>query len=173
MRIKSTRWLYPLLVPVFFLPSLAASGAAGDKGGAALYQDECASCHMAYPPELLPARSWQKILSRLDQHFGDNASLEPGALQSLQQYLKQNSADVVMTRRARRLLRSIPAQSTPVRISELAYIRRRHDEIPQRYITANPQVKSLSNCIACHQDAERGVFHEDSVRIPGYGRWDD
>ena len=42
-----------------------------------IYQEECASCHMAYPPGLLPARSWEKIMAGLESHFGDNAELEP------------------------------------------------------------------------------------------------
>ena len=27
-----------------------------------VYVEECGSCHMAYPPGLLPALSWQKIM---------------------------------------------------------------------------------------------------------------
>jgi mono/diheme cytochrome c family protein len=33
-----------------------------------LYKQECAACHMAYPPGLLPARSWTRIMSGLDKH---------------------------------------------------------------------------------------------------------
>lgn len=32
---------------------------------------------------------------------------------------------------------------------------------------------SFSNCNACHQGAEAGVYNEHRVRIPGVGRWDD
>jgi hypothetical protein len=153
--------------------AVAGQAAAGDQTPAGLYQEECASCHMAYPPYLLPTRSWQKILGNLDSHFGDNASLDPVTRQVLSQYLQNHSADVVATRRSRRILRSIAADSVPLRISELPYIRHQHHELPPRYVKGNPQVKSLSNCVACHQGAERGVFNEDTVRIPGYGRWED
>jgi len=40
-----------------------------------LYQQECGSCHFAYQPGLLPARSWSTIMQGLDQHFGENAEL--------------------------------------------------------------------------------------------------
>ena len=43
----------------------------------ALYAQECGSCHMAYPPGLLPGRSWQRLMGNLADHFGDNAEL-PG-----------------------------------------------------------------------------------------------
>ena len=48
-----------------------------------------------------------------------------------------------------------------------------HNEIPARFVTANPKVNSFSQCDACHIDAEQGSFNEHDVRIPGYGRWDD
>ena len=138
-----------------------------------LYKEECASCHMAYPTWLLPARSWQKIMMKLDNHYGDNASLDPATLKILTQYLQDNSAENSRARRANKILRSVPQDSIPLRISELPYIRRKHDEIPNRYIKTNPEVKSLSNCLACHQGSEKGSFNEHQVRIPGYGRWDD
>jgi hypothetical protein len=43
----------------------------------ARFQQECASCHMAFPPGLLPAASWTKMMSALDKHFGADASLTP------------------------------------------------------------------------------------------------
>jgi hypothetical protein len=163
-----------LALPILWLGTPAMSNAAtGNQTASTLYKEECSSCHLAYPVQLLPARSWQKILSNLDRHFGENATLDPATLQTLQQYLQANSADASDSRRARKVLRSLPADETPLRISELPYIRRQHHEIPARYITANPQVKSLSNCAACHQGAEQGTFSEHDVRIPGYGQWDD
>jgi len=171
---KHRKWNYILLTLAWFVvPTGSSYAQPPGQGAAALYHEECASCHMAYPAELLPARSWQRILANLDQHFGDNASLDSATLQTLSRYLQTHSADTTGTRRARRILRSVPAAQTPLRISQLPYIRRNHHEIPLRFIKGNSQVRSLSNCAACHQGAERGVFNEDTVRIPGYGRWDD
>lgn len=153
--------------------STAQAATVNNDVKSSLYEEECASCHMAYPAWLLPARSWQKIMMTLDNHYGDNASLDPATLKTLTQYLQNNSADNSRNRGAYKMLRSVPRDSTPMRISELPYIRHEHDEIPNRYITANPKVKSISNCVACHQGAEQGSFNEHQVRIPGYGRWDD
>jgi len=137
------------------------------------YVAECASCHMAYPPGLLPARSWQKLMGELSNHFGDNAELDPATTAELTRYLVDNSADTSNYRRSKKIMRSLDSNSTPLRITELPYIQHKHDEIPQRLIKANKQVGSLSNCIACHRGAEQGSFSERDIRIPGYGRWDD
>ena len=57
------------------------------------YSEECGSCHMAYPPGLLPAQSWQKLMGGLADHFGDNAELDAGLHNQIAQYLTDNSAD--------------------------------------------------------------------------------
>ena len=137
------------------------------------YRAECGSCHMAYPPGLLPARSWQGIMHGLSDHFGDNAELDPQTLATLTQYLLDNSADQSDYRRSRKIMRSLEQGAAPLRISEVPYIRYKHHELPQAIITANPKVGSLSNCNACHQQAEQGSFRESDILIPGHGRWDD
>ena len=108
-----------------------------------------------------------------DNHFGDNASLDTATLKTVTAYLQDHSAEESGFRRANKMLRYINQNNIPIRISELPYIQHEHDEIPSRYIKANPKVKSLSNCTACHEGAEQGSFNEHQVRIPGYGRWDD
>jgi hypothetical protein len=67
----------------------------------------------------------------------------------------------------------VPDGKTPLRISELRYIQGKHDELPARLVRGNPEVASLGSCSACHTRAAAGVFDEHSVRIPGYGNWDD
>ena len=170
---KSIFLLMPLLWLGLSMPANAQAAPLNADVRYTLYKEECASCHMAYPAWLLPARSWQKIMANLDNHFGDNATLDTASLQTISQYLQDNSADTSSSRRARKILRSVSQDNVPLRISELPYIQRKHREIPNRFIARNPGVKSLSNCAACHQGAERGSFNEDNVRIPGYGRWDD
>lgn len=137
------------------------------------YQNECSSCHMAYPAGLLPARSWQKIMTGLDSHFGDNAELDSENYKIISNFLINNSADKSDYRRSVKIMRSLNADDTPIRITELPYIKRKHHEVPDKMIKLNPKVNSLSNCNACHAEADKGLFNEHGVRIPGYGRWDD
>ena len=37
---------------------------------------ECGACHMVFQPSFLPARSWQKMMEGLKDHFGENAELD-------------------------------------------------------------------------------------------------
>jgi hypothetical protein len=138
-----------------------------------LYSEECGACHMTYQPGWLPARSWRRMMAELDNHFGDNAELEPESRKRITEYLTANAADVIKHKRSRKIIRSLQAGDTPMRISKLPCIRRKHHEIPRRLLSGNPEVRTLANCQACHIYAEAGVFEEHMVRIPGYGRWDD
>ncbi len=138
----------------------------------ALYRDECGSCHFAYQPGLLPAQSWRKLMGSLEDHFGENAELDEATRQELLDLLVANAAENSETRRSAKILRSVGKES-PMRITEVPYIRRKHDEIPARLIRGNPDVRSLSNCAACHTRADSGSFAEREIDIPGIGRWDD
>jgi hypothetical protein len=132
---------------------------------AAIWRAECSSCHMAYPPGLLPERSWRKMMAELDKHFGQNASLDAAATKTILDYLVENSAERSTHRRAARFLRAVPATATPLRITENAYFIREHDEVSPD-VWKLPKVGSPANCNACHADAERGDFSERNVRIP-------
>lgn len=137
------------------------------------YAAECGECHMVYSPELLPERSWRKLMSGLEDHFGDNAELAADTRDQITEYLVANSAEHASSRRPQKILRSLSATDTPLRITETPYMRRKHDEVPDRYIAANDKVRSLSNCSACHRRAENGSFAEREIDIPGVGRWED
>jgi len=138
-----------------------------------LYKEECGSCHMVYPPSLLPSNSWTKIMTGLEDHFGDNAELDTEVRQSINTFLLANSADQSDYRRSRKFIRSIKSGDVPLRISDIPYFKHEHDEIPNRMVAGNQKINSFSNCNACHTKAEQASFNEHDVRIPGYGRWDD
>jgi len=138
-----------------------------------VYKEECGSCHMAYPAGLLPARSWTKMMTGLEDHFGDDAELDPDTHQAISRLLVENSADRSDYRRSRKFSQSIGSSDAPIRISDTPYFRHEHDEIPERMVAGNSKVKSISQCDSCHTSAERGAFNEHDIYIPGYGRWDD
>ena len=129
-----------------------------------LYASECGSCHLAYPPGLLPARSWSALLSGLDDHFGENAELDEPTRAQLAAFLVSGSADASGAKRAARVLRSAGG-TTPLRITALAFWRREHDELSPE-VFRRETVRSAANCTACHRGAEQGMFDEDAVRIP-------
>jgi hypothetical protein len=139
----------------------------------ARYANECGSCHFAYLPGLLPARSWQKLMGNLADHFGDNAELPPEETRAITDYLVGNAADRTNYRRSVKIVDSLSAGQAPMRVTQVPYIANKHREIPARLITGNPKVKSLAQCATCHTKAEVGSFSERDINIPGYGRWED
>jgi hypothetical protein len=139
------------------------------------YSDECGSCHYAYPPGLLPGKSWAKLLDEkaLNDHFGENASLDKDALKSIHDYAMDNAADKSWYKRSRKIALATEEGEAPLRITEVRYIKRKHHDIPEKMIKGNKDVKSLSYCNACHTKADKGIFDSDTVSIPNYPDWDD
>ena len=127
-----------------------------------LAADECGACHMVYHPALLPAASWAAITATLDDHFGEDASLDPETTAKISAWLEANAADEVETRAARAFA-AAPAE--PVAITELAAWRRIHASLPEA-VFARRTVASRSNCAACHRDAESGRFSPFAIAIP-------
>lgn len=138
-----------------------------------LYQTECGSCHFPYQPGLLPERSWRKLMSGLNDHFGDNAELAPADQQAILTYLTDNSAEKGSHRRSKKIMRSLRDSQTPLRITDVPYIKGKHDEVPARMVAGNKAVGSLSYCDKCHQTVDTGSFSERQIKIPGFGRWED
>jgi hypothetical protein len=129
------------------------------------FKTECTSCHMAYLPGLLPARSWEKMMTTLDNHFGEDASLDEKTKKEILDFLILNSSDKAYGRRGTKILATISSNDAPLRISETAYFNRKHDEISPA-IFKRKSIGSKANCLACHKGAESGNFEEDDVIIP-------
>ena len=139
----------------------------------ATYKEECGSCHFVYQPGLLPARSWQKMMGDLENHFDENAELDKDTQAELTIYLVENAADHANYKRSKRIMGSLGKNDIPLRVTETPYFIRKHDEIPKRFLQDNPELGSFSECAACHVNADKGSYEDDEVRIPGVGKWDD
>ena len=120
---------------------------------------ECGACHMVFPPQFLPARSWQKLMTDLSSHFGEDATLSDPAREAITAYLVANAADGPGAGGGQRFLRGLSAADTPLSISATPFWQRVHDEVTAADL-ANPAVKSPANCAACHKAADRGDFSE-------------
>jgi len=119
----------------------------------AKWQQECAACHLAYPPGLLPAASWQKLMSGLDKHFGTNASLSPQDTAVITGFLVKNASN------------RWTSSAAPLRITDGKWYKAMHSEVAAA-VWKRASVKSHSNCAACHAGADKGVFDEHRVKIP-------
>lgn len=168
-------WRIAVLVAGVLATGGLLAGGHGPDGPRALpaasnaaWKAECASCHVAYHPGLLPARSWQAIMNDLDRHFGESAALDPPTQAAITDFLVANAADRNGNRRSARIAESIPAQTAPLRVSETGYFRARHDEIAAA-VWLRPRVGSRANCGACHAAAPSGDFSARRLAIPPAG----
>jgi hypothetical protein len=129
------------------------------------WREECGSCHLAFHPNLLPARSWRKLMAEQNQHFGSDLALDDPTRQSLLAFMESSSAERSKTEAAFKINRSLKNGATPLRITETPYWVKKHKEITKT-VWQFSQVKSKANCAACHQDAELGTFEDAAIRIP-------
>ncbi len=150
----------PLALAVLVLA--CATTAQADSGGARVpvlptYQQECAACHIAYPPGMLPAASWQHLLGSLQQHYGTDASLDEASLREISGWLQVHAGTYKRVSEA-------PPQD---RITKSAWFLRKHNarEVPPEVWT-RPAVGGASNCAACHTQAADGRFSERDIKIP-------
>lgn len=119
------------------------------------YAQECGACHTAYPPALLPARSWQRLMGGLDRHYGTDAALDPATLKQLDQWLAQNAGT------GKRAVEEPPQD----RITRAAWFERKHRKV-EPDVWALPSVKSAAQCAACHRGADQGRFDDDALLEP-------
>jgi Dihaem cytochrome c len=119
------------------------------------YTQECGGCHAPYPPGLLPAASWQRLMSGLRQHFGTDASLDGPAAKDLTGWLTSNAG-------TGRRSASTPPQD---RITLSPWFIREHREVAAATWKL-PAVNSAANCAACHTQADSGDYRERNTRIP-------
>jgi mono/diheme cytochrome c family protein len=156
-RVIRTMWLAG--ASLGFVSAASARDGHGSRGVPLLprYQQECASCHVAYPPGLLPSSSWKRLIEGLPKHFGTDASVDAATARELSTWLQAHSAD---TRR-----RDATTPPSEDRITRSSWFVHEHDEVAPATWKL-PAVKSPSNCAACHRGADQGVFNEHDVRIP-------
>ena len=146
-------WAVSLLFAFGLLLGEAVAEPRGMAPANAKWQAECGSCHIAYPPQLLPAASWRQLMAGLPRHFGTDASLDAASTAEIGAFLERNAGS------GRRGGEAAP------RITATRWFLHKHDEVSAA-AWKNPRVKTASNCSACHSGAERGDFDEHAVRMP-------
>ncbi|BBI99311.1 hypothetical protein FGKAn22_10040 [Ferrigenium kumadai] len=124
------------------------------------WKEECGSCHIAYPPKLLTADNWRKLMGGLNKHFGANAELDAKDNKEILAFLERNAGS------------GERYSAASLRITDTPWFKREHREVsPNEWV--HPQVKSRSNCSACHQNVARNIWSERDIRMPGGRRMGD
>jgi hypothetical protein len=122
------------------------------------YVKECGSCHMVYPPELLPARSWAKIMGSLQDHFGDSAQLDAATQQRIHDYLVAHAADNAPNEHSVAIMQSLRPGETPLRITRTPYIAGLHVALLDPAWGGYPRPKTVAECGVCHYLSQNGNF---------------
>ncbi len=118
------------------------------------WKEECGSCHIAYPPQLLTGENWQRLMGGLDKHFDANAMLDPKDNQEILDFLQRYAG------------RGGRNSAPSLRITDTPWFSREHREVSIN-TWSDPAVKSRANCTACHVNAERGDWSERGIKMPG------
>jgi mono/diheme cytochrome c family protein len=162
MRIDMKRMLFDFTVWSLSLAAvsfvLACEARAGEEVFTATnpkWKAECGSCHVAYPPQLLPRASWRAIMAGLDKHFGTDASLDDKSIADIGAFLEGHAAGE----------RGRAADKPMLRVTESRWFRHEHDEVPAT-TWKDKRVNGAANCAACHTKAESGDFSERTLRVP-------
>ncbi|MCF8200126.1 MAG: diheme cytochrome c [Sulfuritalea sp.] len=127
--------------------------------GNTIVNEECGSCHMVFPPQMLHADSWRAMMSDLPNHFGSDASLDEQRRIAITDFLVAHSG-------GRKTGVTRDAKGKPLlRISETTRFIKKHREISPA-VWKRASIKSAANCSACHTRAAAGDYDDDSIRIP-------
>lgn len=129
-----------------------------------VYAETCGACHFLYQAGLLPSGSWDRILNRLSDHFGEVVETDPESAKTIAEYLNAHAADYSSAELSREILKSLDGR-TPIRITQVPCIQKEHHEIGSNVFERN-SIGSFSNCTACHMNAEKGIYDDDDVNIP-------
>lgn len=150
-----------VLTVAFVAVSMADKGERVSPVTDSVVKKECGACHMVFPPQFLPQRSWRKLMDGLAEHFGENASLPEAQRTVALEYLLAHAADGPKGGAAgRKFASGIAGGMTPLRLTETPHWVHEHHEVRSARWT-DPAVKSKANCTACHKGAEQGIYEEE------------
>jgi hypothetical protein len=111
------------------------------QAGRALYVENCSTCHLAIPPEVLATETWQKLLEKPQQHYGQ--SIPPMVRISqvvVWEYLKDFSRSVSKD------------EPVPFYVQQSRYFKALHPRV-----NLPPEVNPKT-CITCHPGANNFEF---------------
>ncbi|WP_029524647.1 diheme cytochrome c [Polaromonas glacialis] len=151
----ATQGAFGLLAALGILQDALADGDRSRVPLLPKYQQECAACHLAYPPGMLPATSWKRVMANLPRHYGTDASLDPATVKQLSTWLGANAGTY----------KRVSEEPPQDRITTSSWFEGKHREVaPQVWKRA--AIGSRANCAACHTGADKGDFDDDNIRIP-------
>ena len=124
------------------------------------FAKECGSCHIIYPPFLLPQKPWEIMMSNLENHFGDDASIDDETNRNILEFLVKNAAQNTDNKIAFNILQN--TQDNEISITKYKYWIDSHKNINEK-VFKYVDIKSKSNCGACHKNIENGIIQKSLI----------
>jgi cytochrome b len=165
LRVVSYLWVLSPLGAILYLSGSMETKRPVKLPTPAIYIKECGACHMAFPPNTLPAVSWKGMMANLKNHFGEDATIDDAAKKEIEDFLVRNAAETSHEEASLKFIRSIGTGNPPAGISDIPYWKEKHQSIAKA-IYQRSSIKSRINCVACHKLAEYGSFEDNDIRIP-------
>jgi len=131
------------------------------------FQAECGSCHVAFPPQLMIADDWRRVMRALDKHYGDNASLDEKVRLTIEDFHIRNAGKTAKVGAG-----GTAQPGEPPRLTRTDWFQREHRKIVAADWT-DAKVKTPANCAACHTRATEGSYREREIVMPDGQRWKD
>lgn len=98
----------------------------------------------------------------LENHFGDDASLDEDVNKNILTFLLKNSAETSTMQASWNFLNSIGDKDI-IALTKTSYWEKKHKDIPKD-VFKNEKVKSVANCKACHTDIEKGLIENENIK---------
>lgn len=101
--------------------------------GKDLYLENCATCHIGIPPEVMPSETWRRLLTEPEQHYGVQLKPLLGPSQLIVwDYLRTFSRPLQ------------DKEAVPYRVSESRYFKALHPRVKFA------QPAKINSCVTCH-----------------------
>lgn len=103
-----------------------------------LYLENCASCHIPIPAEVLPTETWQQILENPQKHYGESLPRMISInTRLIWNYLRTFSRPLLLN------------ETKPQYVTNSRYFRALHPQVDL------PQPVTHQSCILCHPGAQK------------------
>lgn len=115
-----------------------------------IFAKECSECHDLFSPTCMTKKMWKVTLSDKTDHFNEDLSKDVPHFENIKEYVLQNSAETSNSEISQGVIKTTLGKNK-YRITKTRYWKDIHAQIP-RNAYKHPNIKSKSNCIACHKN---------------------
>ena len=100
----------------------------------------------------------EKIMANLENHFGDDASIDDETNKKILEFLRQNSAEKSSSKWAIKF-----AKNDDIAITSSPFWQKAHESLDKE-VFKREKIKSKANCAACHENIEKGLISKALIK---------